>query len=257
MTTRFSPETWRQRPNLQSALSAREAAEMQAALAAVRGLANAEAAPSAQPADASRVPEAIFIPECYEPNYAYPLIVWVAGDRFAKQDLGRVMPQISTRNYFGLTFHPPFAAGLHPNLSEIADRLQRTIASFRRRYHLHTERVFMAGVGDGATLALDLGLFTPEWFAGVIAISGKFPARACALRRFDELRGKRVLLTAGAHSEGPAVHDVARLLHAAGMRVCTRLHDTNEDFTPMLLREVDRWVMHEIYSPGGLPSSCG
>src|SRR5690242_12624947 len=58
-----------------------------------------------------RVLESIFIPEGYEPNYAYPLIVWMVGPHDNKRaELKRVMPAISTRNYLGLSFCPETAA---------------------------------------------------------------------------------------------------------------------------------------------------
>ena len=42
---------------------------------------------------------AVFAPLHYEPNYAYPLIVWLHGGGDTEQQLRRVMPFISLRNY--------------------------------------------------------------------------------------------------------------------------------------------------------------
>ena len=41
----------------------------------------------------------LFVPLHYEPNYAYPLIVWLHGAQDDERQLKRVMPFISLRNY--------------------------------------------------------------------------------------------------------------------------------------------------------------
>lgn len=201
-----------------------------------------------------RVLESIFIPEGYEPNYAYPLIVWIVGPHDNKrEELKRVMPGISTRNYLGLSFCPETAAegdGADSGLFEIEQQLCDRIARLQRRYNVHTERVFLAGFGAGATWALRLGLSRPEWFAGVAAMAGKFPAGACSLNRFRELHGKRVMLGTSRSDAEVSVAEIqrtSRLLHAAGLRVCTRLYEGGHELHPAMLTEIDRWVMQEIF----------
>src|SRR5437016_5606803 len=46
-------------------------------------------------------PNAVYLPQPYEPNYAYPLIVWLqpVGCRLAP--LNQIMPILSDRNYLG------------------------------------------------------------------------------------------------------------------------------------------------------------
>jgi hypothetical protein len=41
----------------------------------------------------------VFAPLHYEPNYAYPLVVWLHAEGTDEQDLSRVIPRISMRNY--------------------------------------------------------------------------------------------------------------------------------------------------------------
>lgn len=42
----------------------------------------------------------------------------------------------------------------------------------RRRFQVNSDRVFMLGVGDGGSMAYDVGLSHPDLFAGVVPISG-------------------------------------------------------------------------------------
>ena len=44
----------------------------------------------------------IFAPLHYEPNYAYPLLVWLHGPAGDESQLMRIMPSISLRNYAGV-----------------------------------------------------------------------------------------------------------------------------------------------------------
>src|SRR5688500_4430662 len=45
------------------------------------------------------IPHALFAPLHYEPNYAYPLLVWLHGPNDDERQLQRIMPLLSLRNY--------------------------------------------------------------------------------------------------------------------------------------------------------------
>jgi phospholipase/carboxylesterase len=170
------------------------------------------------------------------------------------------MSTISDRNYLGIAVDvtaAPAADDLSVDrealLLDLAARVELAVGQARRAVHVHTERVFLAGFGTGATWALELGLARPEWFAGMISLAGQFPPARQALRRFRDLRGKRVLLGTGRRDERATVeeiHSAGRLLHSAGLRVCTRLYDARHEIIREMLNDVDRWVMQEIYQPG-------
>src|SRR4051794_11860744 len=51
--------------------------------------------------------EARFIPQRYEPNYAYPLLVLFHGRGGDEQQMVRSMPAMSWRNYVGLSLRGP------------------------------------------------------------------------------------------------------------------------------------------------------
>src|SRR5688572_27524759 len=48
-----------------------------------------------------------FTPMHYEPNYAYPLLVWLHGDHGDQQQLKRIMPLVSMRNYVAVAPRAP------------------------------------------------------------------------------------------------------------------------------------------------------
>src|SRR5262249_37366203 len=117
----------------------------------------------------------IYIPTSYEPNYAYPLIVWLAPSNGAQIRLHSLMSMISERKSCGVS-----VASCEPD--EIEENLPVLFARLRRKYRLHTERVFLAGVGAAGAQALVTGLNQPDWFGGIAAFSARWPETPRLLR---------------------------------------------------------------------------
>ena len=95
------------------------------------------------------------------------------------------------------------------------------------------------------------GFQQPDWFAGIAALSSEWPETERPLLRYQELRGKRVLLGVTDADEALLLADTAyaaRLLWTAGMHVTTVSTSGSDPLRPML-REVDRWVMQAIAEP--------
>ena len=187
----------------------------------------------------------VFVPDHYESNYAYPLLVWLQTTTWPRAGFERIMRMVSERNYIGVAL--PIAAA-----DRIQEQLQETVARLRRRFHLHTERVFLVGIGEAGTQALATGLSQPDWFGGVAALSSAWPATPRLLARYEELRRKRVLLAVDDRDDETLVDGVERarkLLWTAGMHV-TRISCSNAGKTcPGLFRELDRWLMQAIEQP--------
>jgi len=187
----------------------------------------------------------VFIPDHHESNYAYPLLVWLQTTAWPRAGFDRIMRMVSERNYFGVTL--PIVDG-----SRVEEQLQEAFAQLRRRYHLHTERVFLVGIGEAGTQALSTGLRQPEWFGGIAAFSSPWPTEPRLLSRFEELRGKRVLLGVDDRDDEAVVSGVERaqkLLWSAGMNVTTLSCENGGTTCPGLFRELDRWLMQSVEQP--------
>jgi phospholipase/carboxylesterase len=210
-------------------------------------------------------PCGVFVPENYERHYAYPLIIWLHEAGRSERDIVNVLPHISMRNYLGLALRGTTQAHQRADddgnasaqyrwsrseRSRISfqDELYASVRRLRRDYHIHTERIFLAGSGDGATMAWELFLARPEWFAGLAAFGGRFPWRRRPLRRYRELRQKRVFMAADARDpEGLSrAEEVAPLLYSAGIDVTVRCSMPGERWPQAFFRPIDRWIMHAI-----------
>ena len=204
------------------------------------------------------LPIRTFTPTGYEPRYPYPLIVFLHGHGGNQQQILRLAPRVSRRNYVSIGLRGPvclgpnrkgalgFSWGDASHLPLIEDYLLSAIEQTRRHYHIHSERIFLAGFAEGATLAYRLGLQFPDKLNGVIALNGHMPREDRPLLRLPEVRSLRVFIGHGvANSVVPAslVRADRRLLYSAGLDVEMKSYATNHRLHPDMLRDMNRWII--------------
>jgi phospholipase/carboxylesterase len=125
------------------------------------------------------------------------------------------------------------------------------VRATRRLLHVHSERIYLAGVCEGAGLAYRLALGMPDKVAGVIALNGSMPRPAGGgpLFRLPDVRGLRVLIGHGVANSvvplGVARRDF-RVLYSAGLDVTLRTYPTTNRLHPHMLRDVNRWIMRNV-----------
>jgi phospholipase/carboxylesterase len=200
----------------------------------------------------------LLAPIHYESNYSYPLMVWLHGAGDDERQLLRVMPHVSLRNYVAIA-----PRGVHTEPCGYAyrwsDHLTSPETAWRRvhhaievassRYNVNSERVFLAGLGDGGTMALRLALSQPELFAGVVSIGGAFPQNCAALSRLNAARDLPLLIMRGLESQEYSEEqmcDEIRLFHAARMQVHLRQYTCGDDLIVPMLRDLDAWLMEQV-----------
>src|SRR5215475_14450716 len=112
-----------------------------------------------------RLPVRTFLPTGYEPRYAYPLVVFFHGNGGNEEQILHLAPRLSRRNYICISLRGPEEMGIREDGCRayawggrgefnpvIEDYVLRAVELTRRSYHVHSERIHLAGVGDGATL---------------------------------------------------------------------------------------------------------
>jgi phospholipase/carboxylesterase len=206
------------------------------------------------------LPVRTFAPIGYEPRYPYPLIVFLHGRGGNEQQILRLAPRVSRRNFVSIGLRGPvclgpnrkgalgFSWGGANHLAMIEEYLFSAIAETRRQYHIHSERIILAGFAEGATLAYRMGLQFPEKFHGIVALNGHMPRQDRPLLRLPEASSLRVFIGHGiANSVVPAglVRADRNLLWSAGLDVETHTYPTNHRLHPDMLRDVNRWIIRE------------
>src|SRR5437588_12328862 len=232
--------------------------------------------------------EARFIPQRYEPNYAYPLLVLFHARGGDEQQMVRSMPALSWRNYVGLSVRGPEPATKRgrpegygwgpafarpdrraaappgePSEAEVVRRrLQEAcpdpidvledgvfsaIRQTRRALHVHSERIFLVGCGEGAAVAYRIALSYPERFAGVVAINGWLPGSFRPLARLKACRDLRILVVHGEWNARVSVQSArrdVRGLRAGGLQVAFQSYPCAHRLTSPMLSDVDTWLIN-------------
>ncbi len=204
------------------------------------------------------LPIRTFAPIAYEPRYAYPLIVFLHGNGGNEQQILRLAPRISRRNYVSIGLRGPiclgpgrkgalgFSWGDASHLSSIEDYLLEAIRQTRLHYHIHSERIILAGFAEGATLAYRLAMTFPDKVNGIVALNGHMPRQDRPLLRMPDVCSLRVFIGHGiANSVVPMsmVRQDRRLLYAAGIDVSMNTYGTNHKLHADMLRDVNHWII--------------
>lgn len=203
-----------------------------------------------------------FLPYGYEPNYPYPLLVFLHGNGGSEEQIIRLAPRLSRRNYICIGLRGPMPGPARcdgPNAYSwgndslnnalVEEYVFRAVEQTRRSFHVHSERIYLAGFCEGATLAYNLGLTFPDRFAGIISMNGCMARYGGPLLRLPDVRKLRVLIGHGiANAIVPQrlARDDQRLLYTAGLTVKMHSYATNHRIHPEMLRDIDRWIMRQI-----------
>jgi phospholipase/carboxylesterase len=119
----------------------------------------------------------------------------------------------------------------------------------QQRYHLAPRRVFLAGFDAGGTMSFRLAMSHPEWFAGVLSLGGEFPTSRMPLLRLTEARRVPIFLACGRTSAKfptATVCENLKLFHSAGMHVALREYPCGHQMSPVMLADMDRWMMEQV-----------
>jgi phospholipase/carboxylesterase len=206
-------------------------------------------------------PVRTFLPAGYEPNYPYPLLVFLHNHGGSEEQILRLAPRLSRRNYICIALRGPhplaprpdgrlgYSWGLDGGDVMVEEYVFRAVEQTRRHYHVHSERIYLAGFCEGASLAYRLGLLYPNRFGGVISLNGCIPRHGGPLLRLPEVRQLRVLI---GHGIANAIVPISlarndfRLLYTAGLAVRMHTYAANHRIHRDMLRDIDRWVMQHV-----------
>mgnify|MGYP002628792906 CR=1 FL=1 len=210
-------------------------------------------------ASSSDWPVSLFVPQKYEENYAYPLLLWFHDENSSENELDLVMNGIGDQNYCGLALRGNRdldgqdsygwrSESLEFGRVSLKNLVNVTTRRLRRAFHIHSERIFCAGAGTGADIAMQLFSEAPEWFAGAILIE---PSCNGALQLGDpqDLRSKNILHTISRTASNETLArnlDSVRLLRASGVEVDVRV--TEEPLDPCCndARFIDHWILSHL-----------
>jgi phospholipase/carboxylesterase len=226
---------------------------------------------------------AVYVPENYEPNYTYPVLILLHNRGAHEAQLLKMLPRMSRRNYVAIALRglqpvglrrsgqmgyswnqPPSetaaqqawargspgwsvqdTATLDEYAQEVLDRLDGELS-------LDTERVYLVGYGEGAAAAYRIGLGAPWRYAGLAAINGWFPEVRRPWLRWPAVRRLRALVLHGESNPVVPVTEAERairLLYSAGVDVAWDIVPGQHRITRKMLRLLNSWLMDGCANP--------
>ncbi len=196
---------------------------------------------------ATNRPLRVYLPSDYQPKYAYPLVVIFHDAGACEDHAARLVPILSRRNYVAACMRGPVQLDRQLDgrpvfgWGETADRgTQAALTHALSSYSVHPDRVYLIGVGQGATAAFHLAATRPV--AGVVTLNGKLPP--CELPN-----GLRVFIGHG--STNPTVplaeaRATATRLRKAGAMVRLSRYATAGLLHSEMLRDANHWIMTQV-----------
>jgi len=206
----------------------------------------------------SEHPHTLFSPLHYEPNYAYPLVIWLHGQAGDERQLQKIMPLVSMRNYVAVGIRGPVDSPLGrgyfwPRNDESAAKAKQCVFDAidvaTAKFNVNPERIFIAGYQCGGTMALRVALSCPQMFGGALSIGGAFPGGQSPLARLAQIRKLPLFLAHCRDSATYTVDDVCdelRLFHSAGLAVTVRQYPCGDELTTQMLHDADVWMMERV-----------
>lgn len=178
----------------------------------------------------------LYLPDGYLSRYPYPLLVC-----FADQPAAELLPTLSRRNFVGVSVTPD----RDPH-ADHGEAVRKALVAVRRVCHVHSERVYLVGVGAGCAAAYRAAFALAGKVAGVAALGGTTPpADGTPLCTLAAARQLRVLISHGRKLTAKADRD-HRLFYAAGAEVTVMRHTVPAAYHPDMLRDLNRWVIGHV-----------
>jgi phospholipase/carboxylesterase len=210
----------------------------------------------AEPA-APAAPARVLLPDRYTDRYAYPLVVLFHPAGMDEETILTSVPHLSRQNFVVLSLRGPKAtegAGYGWNGADedegVEDYFLKAVAQTRRTFHVHSERIYLVGLGEGTLPAYRLALANPDRVAGVAALNGPFPKpKGNPLFRLETVRGLKAFIGHGLLNHAismEAARHAHRVLFATGADVQFRSYMAGERVEPDMLRDVNRWIISNL-----------
>ena len=202
------------------------------------------------------------LPDDYDPQASYPLIIMLHGFGANMQDLAGLAPVINSRGYIYAFPNAPIAfdlGGGSPGYGWTSPRGQSTpeemqtaeqlLAVFfeevSQQFQVAPGRALLLGFSQGGGMTYRCGLGRPETFAGLAALSASLPDPEILQDRLPEARTQPIFV---AHGTGDPMiaaeraHAARRFLEEAGFPLEFHEYAMGHEISQDVLRDLIPWI---------------
>lgn len=126
---------------------------------------------------AAHAPYSLYVPEDYDPNQHWPLVVALHGSHGSGGEyLLTWLRAAKNHRYIVLA---PQSHDLTWSIEQPKKDIRSVLAmltTVAETYNVDTDRMFVSGLSDGGTFTYALGLHCPQLFAGIAPVAGVLPS---------------------------------------------------------------------------------
>jgi phospholipase/carboxylesterase len=222
-----------------------------------------------EPAFQPGMPVRSYLPESYVHSYAYPLLVLFHGRGGNEERMLKLAPKVSNQNFVYLALRGPEMLGERKSTGEAAfgwdhenpddmfgEYVRLSVQLARATYHIHSERIYLLGVREGAEAAYRAAFALGDKVAGVIALNGLMPTvePGRPLFRARDVRQMKIFQAYGTLNPDVARADRDyRVLYGAGADIEYRRYESGRSLNTTMLSDVNTWLIgrvnaeHDLY----------
>ncbi|MEL6107956.1 MAG: alpha/beta hydrolase-fold protein [Planctomycetota bacterium] len=205
----------------------------------------------------------VFVPMHYEPNYEYPLVVWLHSDGFNENQVCHVLPHVSTRNYLAVGVRATQATDAaghrfrwhqsERGLAAAERAIWSAIATAREDYSVHSDRVVVAGYQSGGAMALRMAMRHPDFFSAAISLGGSLGPLASLQIDTERVRRRRLpmlwqwSLESDSYNESRLVSEIKSAMDLQA-RLEIRQYRNDDEMNTAVLSDLNQWIMNHVVS---------
>ena len=208
------------------------------------------------------------LPDGYDPDAAYPLVVLLHGFGANMTDLASLAPALGRRGYVYVAPNGPLRVRVAPNqvgfgwtppggtgAEEYAWRAEELLAPLfeevLERYRVPPGQAVLLGFSQGGGMTYRCGLGRPDVFAGLVALSSVLPDLDVLRERLPAERTQQVFIAHGLHDDIVFLHSAEQaktFLEEAGYRPVYREYPMGHEISPDLVADLAEWL-HRVLPP--------
>ena len=212
------------------------------------------------------------LPDGYDPDAAYPLVVLLHGFGANMTDLASLAPALGRRGYVYVAPNGPLRVRVAPNqvgfgwtppggtgAEEYAWRAEELLAPLfdevLERYRVPPGRAVLLGFSQGGGMTYRCGLGRPDVFAGLVALSSVLPDLDVLRERLPAERTQHVFIAHGIHDDIVFLHSAEQakaFLEEAGYHPVYREYPMGHEISPDLVADLAEWL-HRVLPPAPEP----
>ncbi len=202
------------------------------------------------------------LPDDYDADAGYPLVVMLHGFGANMQDLAGLAPSINRKGYVyacpnapipfelapgmvGYGWHPPRGQAADADYAQAEALLDAFFAQVISEFRAHGGRAALLGFSQGGGMTYRMGLPRPDAFAALVALSASLPDPEALRPRLPEHRRQPVFVAHGLHDPMVSMDSARRtrrFLDAENYNLSYHEYDMGHEIPPAVLRDMVPWL---------------